>query len=251
MRSRISLSVLFAIILPGIMALVAGGETAADQGEGMPAHLRAALEIAMQIQAADNEYAHKDCFIRWKGFNGADRYANRTDCSDFLNLLLEHVYGFTRKDFKAWTGAERPTAADWYDTAANRGAREILKTVTSLEDAQPGDLIFIKYPPGEADTGHVMLIAGMPKKRAMSEPLEAGTHQWEVAVVDSSKSGHGTTDTRHNADGTFSRGVGKGILRLYTNEDGTLAGYAWSTQKVSKFVSVSEHAAVLVRLSPP
>ena len=81
-----------------------------------------------------------------------------------------------------------------------------------------------------------------------SEPIQPGTRQWEITVIDSSKRGHGPTDTRHNPDGTFCRGVGKGILRLYTDEDGTLVGYSWSTLKVSKFEPVSEHPMIVARL---
>jgi hypothetical protein len=230
-------------------AIFGGGATAPATEPAMPAHLRAALEIATQIKAADNEYAHADCFIHWKGVDGADKFANRTDCSDFFNLLLEHSYSYTSKDFKAWTGATRPTATLWYDAAEKGTAKGILSPLKKVSDLLPGDLIFIKYPPGEADTGHVMLVAAAAKARAASEPVETGTRQWEIGVVDSSKSGHGTTDTRHNADGTYSQGVGKGIWRLYTKDDGTPAGYAWSTLKASKFVPVSEHAVILARLS--
>ena len=73
-----------------------------------------------------------------------------------------------------------------------------------------------------------MLIAGMPQSQASSRPLLAGTAQWDVPIIDSSESGHGSADTRHQPDGTFYQGIGQGVLRLYTGADGSIAGYTWS-----------------------
>ncbi len=216
-----------------------------------PAHLTTAEAIATQILPADNEYAHKECFIKWKGAPGVDNYANRTDCSDFFDLLIEHVYGFTRAQLKQWTGHERPTAAVWYDAVDSTPAKPLLQPIVKLESTLPGDMIFIKYAPGGGDTGHVMMIAAAPQKRDPTKPIIEKTQQWAVTVIDSSKSGHGPTDTRHNNDGSFGQGVGKGTLRLYTLHDGSLAGYSWSTVGASKFISVDEHPIALARLSIP
>src|ERR1700722_11688102 len=87
-----------------------------DHNDPGPAHLVAAQRLGDEIHSRDNEYAHKDCFIRWKGEEGGQEYANRSDCSDFFNLVLEHVYNFKKLRFKEWTGFERPTAAEWYDS---------------------------------------------------------------------------------------------------------------------------------------
>jgi hypothetical protein len=228
-----------------------GALPSAHADEAKPAHVQAAEQIAAQISAADNEYAHKDCFIRWKGVEGNDRYANRTDCSDFLNLLLEHVYGLTPAKLHTLTGHSRPTATVWFDAVDNVKAASLLKPVANIADLRAGDLILIKYPPGEADTGHVMIVDAVPTQRQDSLPLIPHTQQWAVQVIDSSKSGHGPTDTRHQSDNTFARGVGKGLLRLYTNPDGSVAGYAWSVVKKSKFEPMSEHAVRFARITPP
>lgn len=47
-------------------------------------------------------------------------------------------------------------------------------------------------------------------------PYVDGTVQWSVPVIDSSESGHGTTDTRHKrgADGRNHDGLGRGVFRL-------------------------------------
>ena len=231
-----------------IVALL--GASVASGGESQPAHWQAAEEIATHIAPADNAYAHKDCFIKWKGPD-SDRFENRTDCSDFLNLLLEHVYRLTPAKLYRLTGHQRPTATAWFDAVGTDKAAGFLAPMTNVPDLRIGDLIFIKYPPGEPDTGHVMIVARTPIERQESLPLVPGTKQWAVQVIDSSKSGHGPTDTRHQTDNTFARGVGKGLFRLYTNADGSVAGYSWSVVKKSKFVPVSEHAVRFARITPP
>ena len=210
-----------------------------------PAHLRDAERIAHEIDSAHNEYAHTACFIRWKGQDGAAIYENRTDCSDFLNLLLAHAYQVTPDDLLRLTGHDKPTATIWYDTVlAGKG----FTIIPTLPLVQPGDIIAVQYPPGGTDTGHIMIVAGAPQPRASTAPLVDNTRQWEIRIIDSSKSGHGPTDTRHHPDGTFDRGVGAGILRLYTNPDGSLAGYAWSVLAVSVFEPSTVHKIVLGRL---
>jgi hypothetical protein len=218
---------------------------ASASSDSLPPHLVQAEAIAHEIDQSHNEYAHKGCFIKWKGEDGASEYENRTDCSDFLDLLLEHTYHFTRDHMKTWTGRERPLATTWYDTIHAGNGFEVIGDIQAIK---PGDIIAVHYPPGEGDTGHIMIAAGVARERRASAPEEPDTRQWELDVVDSSKSGHGKNDTRWLADGTFARGVGEGTLRLYSNSDGMIAGYAWSVLSPSKFVPVSEHPLVVGRM---
>src|SRR5262249_43286345 len=78
-----------------------------------------------------------------------------------------------------------------------------------------------------------------------------GTLQWELAIIDSSESGHGPTDTRHanGPNGKDHDGVGEGILRLYTDPAGTVVGFAWSTLSASKFKSPDDEHLVIGRLA--
>ena len=98
-----------------------------------------------------------------------------------------------------------------------------------------------------APDGHVMLIAGKPRKMAPAEPMVDGTEQWEVPIIDSSKSGHGPADTR-NRGGEKHDGVGEGVLRVYTNRSGKLAGYTWSPARGSHFSDPKEHPLAIGRL---
>ena len=214
----------------------------------VPPHLQQAELIAHQIDQSHNEYAHKDCFIKWKGEDGATRFENRTDCSDFLDLLLEHTYHVTQSQMQSWTGRGRPLAETWFDAISQGHHFDVIQKIS---DVAPGDVIAIKFPPGAGDTGHIMLAASRAEKHPASAPLENGTVQWELPVVDSSKSGHGPTDTRREANGTFHTGVGAGVFRIYANADGQIVGYAWSTVGASKFESASERKVVVGRLQIP
>jgi hypothetical protein len=211
----------------------------------LPKHLADANTLVDNISAANNVYEHKGCFIKWKGEDGATQYENRSDCSDFLALLVQHSYGITTKQLKDWTGHTRPLADHWHDAiVAGHGFKQIKK----LSDALPGDVMAVKFPPGLGDTGHVMLIAELPTQINEKAPIVPGTTQWKITIIDSSKSGHGPTDTRKQPDGTFATGVGRGVFRLYTNPAGEIAGYSWSESSKSKFEPQTERDLVIGRL---
>jgi len=212
-----------------------------------PPHLVQAELIAHQIDQSHNEYAHKGCFIKWKGVDGATEYENRTDCSDFLDLLLEHTYHFTPQQMRGWTGHERPLATTWYETIRAGNGFEI---ITQVQSIRPGDVLAVKFPPGDVDTGHIMIAAGIPEPRPETAPVEPGTRQWELDIVDSSKSGHGKNDTRRLPDGAFAHGVGEGTIRLYSNTAGGIAGYSWSVLSGSNFEPATVKRIVVGRLEP-
>src|SRR5207302_5832685 len=116
------------------------------------------------------------------------------------------------------------------------------------------DFLAIKYAnPTAGSTGHLMLVAGPITQREPQAPLVEGTLQWEVPVIDSARSGHGPTDTRHGmgVDGADHDGVGVGILRIYTDQDGNVLAYTWSTSARSPLLVQDDHDLVIGRLVPP
>jgi hypothetical protein len=239
------------IALIGLLLGFAGSAPlagAVEETAPRPEHLIAAEKIATEIDPSDNAYSYTDPFIKWKGYDGATRYQNRTDCSEFFNLLLRHSYRVSAERLREMTGHDRPTARVWFDAIKAGKTASLLEVVPKLTQAKAGDVLFVRYPEGSGDTGHVMVLATKPMAREASKPIVEGTRQWEVAVVDSSKDAHGPKDTRHKGEGKINQGVGRGTLRLYTSEDGTLAGYTWSTSEASKFEPVSKHALVLTRV---
>jgi hypothetical protein len=127
---------------------------------------------------------------------------------------------------------------------SQRGFQRV-RTITAV---RPGDLIAIAFPPGSGATGHVMIADSDPARRAGSAPMVPGLRQYELAVMDSSHSGHGFDDTRMRA-GAHQTGVGRGTLRLYVMPGGTIGGYSWSTRAVSHFFPIGERPLVVGRFN--
>ncbi|MHC5722099.1 MAG: hypothetical protein ACYTX0_61310, partial [Nostoc sp.] len=67
-----------------------------------------------------------------------------------MNRLLSHSYGWTPEFFQQWMDTQRPLAENYYNSIINQNRfRQIIKLV----QIQPGDIIAIKYPEGEDNTG--------------------------------------------------------------------------------------------------
>jgi hypothetical protein len=218
----------------------------AAQTTPTPKHLADARRLLQDLKPADTSYRHKDTVVKWRGENGATQCECHTDCSGFLDSLIHHSYPqFKADDFKKWFGVKRPLAHHYYNTiVANKGFTSI-RTIAAVH---PGDIIAIKYPPGNANTGHTLLINGRPTPRKASAPLIDGTQQWELPIIDASTSGHGKSDTRRQADGTFRGGMGAGIFRIYTSSDGALRGYSWSVLSGSEFHDIKNRPVIIGRL---
>jgi hypothetical protein len=174
-------------------------------------------------------------------------------------------------------------ATHYHDAiAANHG----FERIATLQDVRPGDILAVKFPPETkslsenrrglspfaqsseqkgtvplsaggsrigskgGDTGHVMIVSGMPRERTATAPIESKTVQWEVPVIDESKHCHGTTDTRHRPDHISADGLGRGVIRVYTDKQGHVAGYSWSIEKISKFEVQSDRNMVIGRVQP-
>lgn len=201
--------------------------------------------LVKNVQPDNTLYRHKDSIVTWTGVNGATEYVSFTDCSGLINALLKQVYDPANADknfFKNWMGKTRPVAETYHQAILDENH---FRRVRQVQDIRPNDLIAIKYPDGSENTGHIMLVAAPPQRRAATKPFVDNTEQWEVTIIDSSKSGHGKTDTRHNDDNTFRQGVGKGSLRLYATKQGEIVGYSWSTVGASEFYGQEERNLVV------
>ncbi|PWT92412.1 MAG: hypothetical protein C5B55_06475, partial [Blastocatellia bacterium] len=181
--------------------------------------------------------------------NGAEGYQSHVDCSGLLNVLFERAYGITPNDFEKWLGKRRPLASEYFNAITQQ---QNFRSITSIANVRPGDIVAIRYPPGTNDnTGHIMIVNDVPSRRKPSKPEVEGTEQWEVSVIDSSESGHGKTDTRRKPDGSFGDGVGQGILRIYTGTNNEIVGYTWSTFAVSDYYDQNTRQLVIGRLQLP
>jgi hypothetical protein len=208
-----------------------------------------ALMLVNGLAPENTSYRHKNISVKWKGIDGAADYESHADCSGFINALLKRADGLTDDTFELWLGIRRPLAKTYHDAITNQNK---FKRVVLLKDAQPGDVIAVKYRPGDPEntdnnTGHILLMANAPQPRKATAPLIPGTAQWEVTVIDQSRSGHGKTDTRHQPDGKFVSGLGQGVLRLYTDNSGKVVGYSWSTFATSEFHDQTDRHLVIGR----
>ena len=205
------------------------------------ARVSAADALVDRLDLSNTDYAHGQGSVTWDG-----TVASHTDCSGFIDHLLAHVDGYSADDFKRWFGTRRPTAERYHDAIVEgRGFAPVAK----IGELQPGDVIAIKYLTRHDNTGHIMLVVEPPRKISASVPLVDGTSQWVVTVIDSSESGHGPTDTRHKRgdDGRDHVGLGRGVVRLYANAQGEVAGFSWSTAKVSRYIAPQDEHVVLGR----
>ena len=212
--------------------------------EAIPKHLMAARNLVEHLDLSKTNYEHGQGNIVWTG-----TVESHTDCSGFIDHLLMHVYGYDKDAFKRWFDSRRPTAARYHDAIIEQKGFTQLQ---SVKDLRPGDFVAIKYLTRTDNTGHIMLVAEPPEHIAAKKPIIDDTEQWAVTVIDSSMSGHGTTDTRHKkgADGKDHDGLGQGVFRLYANKQGKVAGFAWSVLSASEFKAPEDEHVVLGRLVP-
>jgi hypothetical protein len=210
----------------------------------VPRHLTEAEHLVDGLNLADTNYEHGQPSVSW-----SNPKASHTDCSGFIDALLMHTYHYDPDQFKAWFDSHRPSARRYYEAIVEQKGFTHVHYINHLK---PGDILAVKYLKRTDNTGHVMLVEGYPKRRKATEPMVDGTEQWEVEIIDSSKTGHGVTDTRHKmgADGKDHDGLGRGVLRIYTTPDGKVAGFAWSTMKVSQFKTPDDEDLVMGRLVP-
>jgi hypothetical protein len=207
-------------------------------------HVKAAEALVDKLDLADTDYAHGQGSVNWSA-----PVASHTDCSGFIDHLLMHVDSYTPDDFKRWFGTRRPTAERYHDAIVEGKG---FLPIASVADLRAGDVIAIKYLTRHDNTGHIMLVVDAPQRMSATLPVVGNTTQWAVTVIDSSESGHGTTDTRHKrgADGRDHDGLGRGVARLYTGLRNEIVGFAWSTTKASKFVAPEDEHVVLGRFIP-
>lgn len=237
--SRRSLLAVFLLSIIGFITLSSRGAAA------QPAHLEWAEELVENLSPTLNTYGGGSTYITWAGVDGATEYSNHTMCNSFVTNLLKQAYDLTSSDIMDWLGANSPLAAQYHDQIALENGFDQISTIDEL---QGGDIIAIRYPEGSSVSGHVMIAAGPAVARTSTSPIVGGTFQFEVPVIDSSRSGHGALDTRRQDDGSFLSGAGEGILRLYTRGNLKIVGYTWSTFSNSTYRSQSSYDMVIGRL---
>lgn len=230
-----------------------------------PPHLSLARDLLAAIVPERNLYDASPTAIVWPDEATPNRPAsNRSVCSSFGAAALRKAYGISKTETVGLFGEIVPEADDFF-AAIRAGNR--FSVIHSLPEASPGDFLVIDYRSDKAiPTGHVMLIDGSPRRVAdhrvsalpwrrpksvqspASWPVDTVV-EWHVAIIDSTKSPHGGKDSRKDAesDGANDSGLGRGEIRLLTDDSGKLLGYTWSTLPRSIVWTAAERPLIIGR----
>jgi hypothetical protein len=234
------------LLLPLLAPLAPLALSSAARADSMPETMLAwATKLVAELTPDHNVYGSHPTYVEWSDDATGAVARNRSVCSSFASHLLERSFGYTASDIDAWFGKTGPQAREYYETIE---ARHGFERIVHIAAIRPGDIIAVEYPAGSRPTGHVMIAASRAVARGETSPVEPGTQQYEIVVIDSAHSGHGPDDTRRNADRTWTTGVGRGTLRLYGRPDDTIAGHSWSTTPRSVFRPVAMRKVAVGRL---
>ncbi|WP_437673401.1 hypothetical protein [Sorangium sp. So ce131] len=249
LKRRSSRSVVYtlpAVILAGLCALAP--RAAQAQTAAAPNLTYWANTLADHVAPENNEYGSSPSYVFWAGVAGSSEYKSRTFCSTFVTNVLKQTYGLTSYNISAWFGSTSPNAIQYHDRIVEQFG---FVQVSYIDEIEAGDVIAIKYPAGSAASGHVAIAMGPARSRVASYPYVSGTTQYEIAIVDSSNTGHGMTDSRRNPDGTWHPGVGKGLMRFYTNSSGEIVGHTWSPQASATYYPSYVRPIAIGRVTTP
>lgn len=215
------------------------GSAAMARAQDIPPHLALARSLLAEVQPENNDYRHRG-WIRVKGetgtfgtFGRVDTSEVHTDCSGLVDALFERTAPRQLEVFRDKRWKSYPKAENYYEVIA---AGEGFLTRPTLHAVEVGDIFAVKFD-ASADTGHVMIVDRAPALLATPlKPIVPGTLQWKVTVIDAS-SAHGKSDTRHRDDGTRQTGIGRGSVRVYTDENGVPQAWVMSDEARSKLRS--------------
>jgi len=206
-------------------------------------HLDWAQELADNLPAANNVYDTSPFYVTWPGVNGATKYSNRTLCSNFLTAVLRQSYGWTTNHFSSWLGSTSPNAEMYFDAILAEDGFEMIHTI---QDIDGGDIVALQYESDNPTSGHVGIAEGPASPRGATEPIVPNTQQWEMWIIDSTRNGHGWTDSRYQ-NGSWAQGAGRGMIRFYTDAQGFIVGHTWTTTS-SAYYSTALRDIVVGRL---
>jgi hypothetical protein len=203
---------------------------AMSQASGeVPAHLALAREIVDKVAPEHNRYRLGGRTVRVPG-SGNDAYAVEADCTGFLLALLQQA-GYPTEArmvlLRPGPKRKRPRAEDFVlSIEQEKGFARIER----IDRVRPGDLLahaMLKLEDQAATqtTGHVFLIDAAPRRIPPRNPVVPGTTQYEVRIIDTNDEVVGSDDSRLSRSGKAT-GAGKGTIRVYTDPEGRLVGWA-------------------------
>jgi len=199
------------------------------------AHLTWAKRLIEDIQSSNNFYGSHPTVVEWRGISGSSTSRNRSVCSSFITRLFNRSYGYGRSEMRNWLGSSSPSASQYFEAIRKNNRFKRIEQVTNIE---PGDILASRHLVRKSTiTGHIMIAASkarLTQKNSHTRSLSKTMRQYELDVIDTSRSGHGPMDSRRLSNGTWGNGgAGKGTIQLQADSSGQLRGYRWSNSKKS------------------
>jgi hypothetical protein len=196
----------------------------ADSTE-IPKHLALARELVDNIKPEDNRYSLGDQAISFPEDLFSSKYSTQYQMS-----------------FLVPSPARRRLVAEDFVFSIEKEAG--FKRIRGVRDIKPGDLLAhamlnIDDKRQTGTTGHVFLINSYPKQIKPRNPIVEGTEQFEVSIIDSNEEHVGADDSRLVDPSNKIKGLGKGTIRVYSDSNGELVGWARTFKNTNKFFSYS------------
>ncbi len=185
-------------------------------------HFEWVEEMVTNVTPDTNTWA-MPCAITWGDpATGAGYSASTNGACLFTQSLRMADPTITGSLLTFWWGSSNPASNVIHDHIAAENHFEHLDDFALV---MPGDVLASKYSASGGDTGYTMIVA----YAELSEEM-GGVSRYLVQVYDSTRSPHGETDTRWQADqGTHDQGVGTGFLFVDTDATGKIVGHTWSS----------------------
>jgi hypothetical protein len=214
--------------------------------QSVPPYLALARQLVEHTRPDDNRYVLGKQFISLPGDSATSTYAVQADCSGFLLAILARAHYPTQSRMAFLPGkAKRRTRPAAEDFVFSIETQQGFQRITDGRNMRPGDLL--AHAMLNADdqretgtTGHVFLVDSAPKAIQPREPVVTGTRQYEIAVIDSNEEHVGADDTRLANPDRKVKGLGRGTIRIYLDDQGKLVGWARTFKTVRKFFSYDD-----------
>jgi hypothetical protein len=211
----------------------------------VPAHLQWARLLLDNIPPGSplTTYKNNNITVWWDTYSCDPSYLSVTDCSGMITAMLERSYNLSVTSGHAY--------AFTYADATQNETHGFLN-IQDMHQVKVGDILSIRYfydpnnpPKGSFNTGHMGLVNAPPFQVAL-EPIIEDTIQWAFPLLDQTSTPHAQNDSR-TAVGAI--GLGTGILRVYTETNGSVVGYTWDLTPNSIFYNQSYNALFVGRLN--
>ena len=204
-----------------------------------PAHLSLARQIVDNVTPEHNRYRLGGRTVEVPP-SGKGSYVVQADCTGFLLEVLGQT-GYTTEGLmvllRGGPKRKRPRAEDFVLSIEQEKG---FARVERIDQVRPGDVLAhamlkLEDQAVTQTTGHVFLIDSTPRKIFARNPFVRGTTQYEVRIIDTNDEVVGSDDSRLSRAGKTT-GVGKGTIRIYTDAEGRVVGWA-RTFKDARFFS--------------